>query len=142
MSDPLELTVTRVIPAAREAVFEAWLNPQALAGFMKPAEGMTVSKTEVDGREGGAFLIVMKAGDDEMPHTGEYKTIRRSERLAFTWVSQWSVPNSLVTLDFEELGPTETKLTLHHVGFPTQESCDNHQGGWTTIVGHLASTVA
>lgn len=142
MSNQFELTVTQVVPASREAVFEAWLNPEALASFMKPLEGMTVPNAEVDGREGGAYLILMKAGDEEMPHTGVYKTVNRFERLAFTWVDPWYQGDSLVTLDFEALGPAETKLTLHHVGFSDQEACDSHHGGWTTIVGHLSSTVA
>ncbi|MBW2463934.1 MAG: SRPBCC domain-containing protein, partial [Deltaproteobacteria bacterium] len=49
-----ELTVTRTIPAPKKAVFEAWLDPNALMKFMCPAEAVTCPKAEVDARVGGA----------------------------------------------------------------------------------------
>lgn len=142
MTDQLELSLTKIIPAPRKVVFEAWLDPEALAKFMRPGEGMTVPKAESDARVGGNFLIVMKAGDKEMPHHGEYKVIDKYERLVFTWLSDHSIPGSTVTLSFKELGPSETELTLHHVGFANQESCEQHTGGWAAIVARLGTTVS
>jgi uncharacterized protein YndB with AHSA1/START domain len=141
MSDTFELTVNRTIPASRKEVFEAWLSPDAIQHFMCPAEGMTVPKVEVDAREGGSFLIVMAAGDQEIPHRGEYKTIKRYEQLAYTWISDHTIPGSLVTIDFQEKGPNETEVTLHHVGFPSEESRNNHEGGWGRILDTLATHV-
>ena len=133
----LDLTIVRVIPAARKAVFEAWLDPKALSRFMTPGPGMSVPEASSDAREGGQFRIVMKMGEKELPHTGEYKTVDRYETLAFTWNSIHS-HNTLVTLTFVELSPNETELTLHHEGFPNEEMRNNHQGGWTAIVEQLA----
>ena len=92
-------------------------------------------------REGGNFLIIMYAGDQEMPHRGVYKTIDRPNQLVFTWLSDYTIPDSTVTLTFKERGPGETELTLHHVGFPGAEARDNHQGGWGSIVDQLARYV-
>jgi uncharacterized protein YndB with AHSA1/START domain len=139
MSSTFELTVSRIIPASRKEVFEAWLSPQALQHFMCPAQGVTVPKVEVDAREGGSFLIVMTVGEKEMPHRGEYKTIQRYEQLAFTWVSEHSIPGSLVTIDFKEKSPNETEVVLHHVGFPSEESRTNHEGGWGRILETLGN---
>jgi len=139
MSSTFELTVSRTIPASRKEVFEAWLSPEAIQHFMCPGEGMTVPKAEVDAREGGSFLIVMAAGDQEIPHRGEYKTIKRYEKLAFTWISEHSIPSSLVTIDFQEKSPNETEVTLYHVGFPSEESRTNHEGGWTRILETLST---
>lgn len=136
-----ELTVTKKIPAAAKTVFEAWLDPKALARFMKPGPNMSDAKVEVDAREGGAFEIVMVAGEAELPHRGEYTTIKKYERLAFSWLSGHAPEGSVVTIDFVELSPGETELTLHHVGLPSEESRDNHTGGWTQIV-ELATTLA
>lgn len=138
----LEVTVKRVIPAAREVVFDAWLDAGALAKFMTPGPGMTVPKAKSDGRVGGKFLVVMKAGDQEMPHSGEYRVVDRPAKLQFTWESPFTTTPHVVTLTFTELGANETELTLHHVGFDTQESRDNHEGGWTLILEALARTVA
>ncbi|MFZ1865353.1 MAG: SRPBCC domain-containing protein [Polyangiales bacterium] len=134
-----ELTVTRTIPAPCKEVFEAWLSPQALSRFMCPAEGMTVPKVEVDARVGGSFLIVMAAGDQEIPHRGEYQTIDRYDRLVFTWLSVHTTPGSLVTIDFQEKGPNETEVTLHHVGLPSEEQRRNHEGGWGAILQKLGT---
>ena len=97
---------------------------------------------EVDAQEGGSFHIVMKAGDVDLPHRGEYKTIQRYDKLVFTWLSDHTIPDSTVTLTFKERGPSETELTLHHVGFPNDQSHQNHHGGWTSIVEHLSRFVA
>jgi uncharacterized protein YndB with AHSA1/START domain len=87
--DPnVTLTVERVIPATPAVVFQAWLDPQALARFMCPAPGMTVGRVTVDPRVGGDFLIVMKTGDQEMPHHGTYQVIDPPHRLVFSWHSK------------------------------------------------------
>lgn len=142
MTSTFELTVTRTIPAPRKEVFEAWLSPEALERFMCPGEGMTVPRVEVDPRVGGAFLIVMAAGSREMPHSGEYKTIDRYDRLAFTWLSEHAGPGSLVTIDFRENGPKETELILRHVGLASEEARKSHEGGWGAILRKLAAFVS
>ncbi len=141
MSENLELTVIRKIPAPVKTVFEAWLDPQALAKFIKPMDGMPDCTVEVDAREGGEFLIVMKVGDSYMPVRGTFKTIQRYDKLAFTWLSAHTVAESTVSLTFRELGPSETELTLHHVGFPNEEARNNHKGGWSAIAEALAGWV-
>jgi uncharacterized protein YndB with AHSA1/START domain len=136
-----ELTITKTIPATPQVVFEAWLDPEALAKFMTPMEGMTVPKAEADARVGGDFLVVMKAGDEEMPHHGTYKTIDKYKELAFTWNNPFNEAESLVTLNFADTGSGETELTLHHTALPSEESRDNHQGGWTRIVDTLLAAL-
>jgi uncharacterized protein YndB with AHSA1/START domain len=142
MTDTLELTVTQIIPAPRKDVFEAWLDPAALAQFMKPGEEMGDARVEVDARQGGSFLIAMQAGDQELPHRGEYKTISKYDRLVFTWLSSYTIPDSTVTIDFKEVGPSQTELTLHHAGFPTEEARNNHEGGWARIAQLLSKVVS
>lgn len=142
MNSELSLTITKTIPAPRQKVFDAWLDPKALTQFMTPGPEVTVPKAETDPKEGGSFLILMKVGDKNIEHRGEYKEIERHDRLVFTWISTHSQPGSTVTLTFEELSSNETKLTLHHVGFPSEESRNNHEGGWTAIVEKLSAVVA
>jgi len=142
MSEAFELTVSRTIAAPRKELFEAWLAPEALTEFIRPMPEMSVPTVAVDAREGGAFLIVMKVGDEEMPHRGEYKTINRYDELAFTWISPATIPGSLVTIRFNELGPSETEVVLHHVGFPDATMCSNHEKGWTGILDTLATVRA
>lgn len=137
-----ETTVKKTIPAPRKAVFEAWLDPKALGKFMTPGPGMTVPRAETDPKVGGRYVIVMQAGDQEIPHEGEYKVIDRYERLQFSWKSPYSTHDQLVTLTFVEVSERETELTLHHQGFDSEESRDNHEKGWGAILEALTRTVS
>ncbi|MEM7183877.1 MAG: SRPBCC domain-containing protein [Spirochaetota bacterium] len=133
----LQLEVSKVVAASREQVFQAWLDAKMLQQFMIPGEGMQVGQVEVDAREGGDFLLVMQAGEDQIPHRGTYKKIQKFEELAFTWVSAYTQEDSLVELFFKELSPKETEVTLRHSNFPNEASRDNHQGGWASILEKL-----
>lgn len=133
----LSLTTSRLINAPAAKVFNAWLDPKMLARFMLPADGVSIPKVETDPRVGGRFSLVMKIGDKELPHGGTYTEITPHTRLVFTWESSFSVDGSTVTLTFaEKAGGTE--VTLHHVKFPSEESRDNHDSGWTRILAELA----
>lgn len=107
-----------------------------LRQFMMPAAGMSVPKASNDPKEGGRFEIIMKAGENEIPHGGTYREIKPHKRIVFTWESPFSVADSTVTLKFD---PTAdgTHVTLTHVRFPDEESSDNHKGGWTGILDAL-----
>lgn len=133
----LELTCTRRIAAPREKLFDAWLDPNMLARFMTPGPDMTVPEATSDARVGGRFRIVMRAGDQDLPHEGTYKLIDRPNRLAFTWESPYSTrEDSTVTIDFAE-ADGGTDVTLHHVRFENEEMRNNHEGGWTAILAAL-----
>ena len=134
----LSLTVERVIGAAQSDLFNAWLDPKMLAKFMVPAQGVTVPHAANDPVEGGRFDILMRAGDDDLPHAGTYREITPHERIIFTWESPYSVDDSLVTLTFAPVD-AGTRVTLHHVRFANEEARDSHNGGWTAILGALAA---
>ena len=137
MSAQPSVVLVKTIPCSAKAAFDAWLSPEAMKHFMCPAQGSSVSQVEVDPRVGGSFLIMMVVGGTAMPHRGEYLAIERYRRLAFTWRSHHAGEGSHVTLDFEELGLDQTKLTLTHVGLADPEACERHRGGWTHILGEV-----
>lgn len=137
----LSLTVSRNISAPAETVFNAWLDPAMLAKFMAPGPGMSVPTAKTDPVEGGRFDIVMKAGDNEIPHSGTYKEISPHSRLVFTWESPFSVPDSTVTIDLVEANGG-TDVTLTHVKFPDEENRNNHEGGWAAILANLDQIAA
>lgn len=137
----LSLAVSRTIAAPASKVFEAWLDPQMIAKFMRPMPDMPAPSVKNDPVEGGRFDIVMKAGEDEIPHAGTYREISRFSRLVFTWESPFSIEGSTVTLDFDEVDG-KTNVTLTHVKFPSEESRDNHNGGWINILASLETALA
>jgi len=123
------IVVSRVFDSPREAVYEAWADPQKLAQWFAP-EPMTVPKSEADVRPGGRYTFVMRDPDGtDYPSTGEYLEVVEPERIVFTdsivempdsWVDMVNeargqakgtpVPDGIVTLTFEDLGG-KTRLT-------------------------------
>ena len=98
MTDPSRpvVRVVRRLPASREEVFDAWLDAESLQEWMCPgATRKTVA--EVDARVGGRFRIVMTGEHGDTEHTGEYREIRRPDRLVFTWISTFPIPVGTTT---------------------------------------------
>lgn len=137
----LTLTVTRLIPAAQDRVFNAWLDPKMLTQFMLAGPGMGCRIAETDPRIGGRYSIVMTSEGKDIPHGGTYLEIAPHSRIAFTWESPHSAPGSTVALDFAaEKGGT--RVTLTQVKFASADSRDGHVKGWTAILGELATAFA
>lgn len=130
----LTVNVSKIIDGPIDRVFDAWLNPKTLSQFILPMPGMPQPQVKTDVREGGEFTIIMKVGDDEIPHTGKYLEIKRPNKLAFTWVSPFSTDGSTVTLRFTDLGESKTNVELSHIKFIDEESRENHEGGWGNIL--------
>ena len=97
---------------------------------------MSVPRAETDAREGGRFSIVMAAGDEELPHGGEYRKLNPFSNIIFTWESPFSVEGSLVTLNFTEVDEG-TYVELEHIKFSDNEARDNHEAGWAAILEQL-----
>lgn len=137
----LSLTVSRLIAAPQSRVYDAWLNAETLARFMLPGDNVTVPATATDPRVGGRFSILMRAGDKDLPHGGTYLELTPHSRIRFSWESPYSIDGSEVTLDLTPEG-TGTRITLTHVKFPSTESRDNHNSGWSRILDTLATYMA
>jgi uncharacterized protein YndB with AHSA1/START domain len=129
------VVVRRVIAAPRERVFAAWLDPAALAAFMRPGD-VAGATAEVDARVGGRFRIVMAHGHGEPEHWGEYLAIEPPSLLSFTWISASTdrLP-TVVTIEFSDLG-SRTELVLTHRRLPPPR-VGPHRTGWRDIVRKL-----
>jgi uncharacterized protein YndB with AHSA1/START domain len=99
---PPVLVVRRQIAVPRKKVFEAWLDSESLAHWMRPGN-TTHATVSVDPRVGGGFSIVME-GDtkgDCHEHRGEYLAIEPPSLLSFTWSSRATDHKpTVVTIEF------------------------------------------
>jgi uncharacterized protein YndB with AHSA1/START domain len=133
----LTLNLEATINAPIEKVFDAWLDPGMLSRFMLPQPGMPRPEVENDPRVGGRFTIVMRDGEETLPHRGEYLVIDRPRQLKFSWGSQYSPDDSTVTLDFAALDVHTTRVALTQVKFLNEDAREAHRGGWMNILAAL-----
>jgi len=128
------LVVRRRIAVPRERVFEAWLDSESLAHWMRPGN-FTHATVTVDPRVGGGFRIVMEGRTDggDYEHRGEYLAIEPPSLLSFTWISKATdYKPTVVTIEFHERG-TGTELVLMHRRL-APKAVDAHRDGWTDVV--------
>jgi uncharacterized protein YndB with AHSA1/START domain len=129
------VVVRRTIAAPPEDIFDAWLDPQALAEWMRPGTIRSTVAT-VEPRVGGRYQILMHGESGEIPHSGVYRVIDRPKRLVFTWQSPHSGPEeTLVTVEFLKSGKA-TEVVVTHEKLP-ESARAAHSRGWTSGLEHL-----
>ncbi len=136
----LTLSVSRVIKAAPQRIFEAWLDPAMMMKFMVPRPDMHVREARSEARVGGRFHVMM-VGDKAYPHEGYYKEITPHSRLVFTWEAPWSAPDTTVTLTLTPVA-ADTRVDLTQVRFLSEDSRASHAEGWTGMLVNLESALA
>lgn len=140
MTDEYSLTVGREIAAPAEDLFDAWLDAQSLASWLKPS-GVRETRAETDPRVGGTFRIVMVDDESSDVHTGTYREIDRPRRLVFTWSSPSTrFRDSIVTVTFQPSSTSSTMVEIHQVGLPDEEARASHHAGWSDALRELDRT--
>jgi len=145
-AEPVErpsLTLKRRFNAGPEKVYAAWADPQKLVQWFGPGsveEGSV--KADIDLRVGGRYRISFNAKGTYNEVGGVYREVVPNQRLVFSWA--WhSTPEreSLVTISMQPDG-SGTLLTFRHEQFADGTARDNHERGWTEILGKLENYLA
>ncbi|MBX9699698.1 MAG: DUF1579 family protein [Acetobacteraceae bacterium] len=141
-----DLTMTRLLPAAPEAVFAAWIEAEQARKWWGPY-GMTVPVCEIDLRPGGTHRTVMRdAAGAEYPSTLVFEEIAAPSRLVLRAdAGQCGLPDAAVgTITFapDQVG---TRLTVHwrHAS-PAGRQAHADMGfvaGWGQTLDRLAAHV-
>jgi uncharacterized protein YndB with AHSA1/START domain len=130
------VVVRRTIAAPPDVLFDAWLDPIALASWMRPGTVRTTTAT-VDARVGGRYEIIMTSETEVFPHRGVYRAIDRPRRLVFTWISPPTEQcETLVTVDFIPQGE-RTEVVVTHEQLPAS-ALPAHSKGWTGALDRLS----
>ncbi|GAA1963707.1 SRPBCC family protein [Agromyces allii] len=131
------VTVTRRIAASADRLFDAWLDPEALAVWMR-REGGEATTALTDPRVGGDFTITMRDAAGTVVHSGTYTVIDRPRTLEFTWRSHATHRvDSIVRVSFEPDGDA-TRVEVRHERLPDAEAVRLHTEGWTEIMSRFA----
>ena len=127
----IDLHIERHFAARPERVFQALTDPSELVRWWGP-EGFTVPECELDVRPGGAWRTCLRNPEGSLHcASGIYREVVPPKRLVYTWSWETEGPphETLVTIELE---PRDggTDLTLRHQGFESDDSRDQHAGGW------------
>ncbi|MEK6222405.1 MAG: SRPBCC domain-containing protein [Chloroflexota bacterium] len=130
------ISISRILNAIPERVFQAWTDPNKLFKWWGPP-GSQVKEVELNLQVGGHYRIGFEF--EEGPRMfvgGTYQEIAPQQKLVFTW--RWENENmdigeSLVTIELEEKGD-QTALFLKHEKLPNEEARVSHEEGWDGIL--------
>jgi uncharacterized protein YndB with AHSA1/START domain len=134
------LRLKRTFGAAREKVFRAWTEPEALKKWFAPADDHSTPFAQVDLRVGGKYQIDIKSPEGKVFRLGgTFREVRPPEKLVYTWAWEGDkdVGETLVTVEFREQG-TSTEVALTHELFPNEEALKGHDAGWSGSLDRLA----
>ena len=131
--------VERILPAAPDEVYAAWVEADALATFIAPAPG--TAQVEIEPRVGGRLRIVMTFPDRVTEIEGEFLVLDRPHRISFSWRPLRAAFDSVVTVAFEPHGEAQTRMTITHSRLP-HEWLDSYRRGWGIIRDELAAMLA
>jgi uncharacterized protein YndB with AHSA1/START domain len=141
-----DLKIERLIDASSEAVFDAFLDPDAQKILYNNEEetDWTV-ESELDLRVGGTWTIVFgKAGEEPFRETNVFTEVDRPRRLVYTstmFKGRYGGSfDTTVTVTFEDRDG-KTLLTILQTGFESRDERDMIQGGWPSILDVLERVV-
>ncbi|MBL7647706.1 MAG: SRPBCC domain-containing protein [Candidatus Hydrogenedentes bacterium] len=143
--DPRIARATRHIKAAPEHVFDAWLDPDLLGQWMfgPDVRDEEILHLKVNPKVGGSFSFLVRRGDMEIDHIGEYLEIDRPLWLVFTWGVRQDEGTEFSRVEVE-VAPIEggSELKISQVLTPKwADFVDQAQGAWQRMADALARLV-
>jgi uncharacterized protein YndB with AHSA1/START domain len=133
----LELTVTRLIPARPDAVFDVWLDAKSPGSPWHGTERVILNAV-VD----GLFYHAVQHEGRAWAHYGRFTRLERGKTIEHTWMSEATRGfESTVKISLEPKSDG-TLLTLRHVDLPDDDMGRMHEEGWKFITGALADGMA
>jgi uncharacterized protein YndB with AHSA1/START domain len=131
------MVVRRKMPAPREIVYAAWIDPNGIREWMCPGDVVS-AEAALDVRVGGSFRIIMKSKDQVHEHIGTYQIVDPPAKLAFTW-SGLENPSeiTMVTVEFLPQGD-ESELVITHERFTKSDVAQRYENGWGKIAEKFA----
>jgi uncharacterized protein YndB with AHSA1/START domain len=135
--------VRRKIPAPREKVFEAWINPKLMTHWFARNDEMPPARVnEIEAHPGGKYLVEVDSPDGKTYRLqGIYCEVQPPERLVFTWwYEQADFKSSQITVELFAAGPDVTEVVLTHELLPDKDR-EPHRKGWEECLDMLERTL-
>jgi uncharacterized protein YndB with AHSA1/START domain len=134
-----EITITRVLDAPRQLVWEAWTDPDQVARWWGPP-GVTTAKVTMDVSPGGMLRVTSVSEDgSEMTVTGVYREIVEPERLVFDEPAEESWHEGAVSVvTLTDLGDGRTEMAVTTTIHTTDDMRRLAEGGMKGSFDRLA----
>lgn len=142
------LKVEKSFPVSADKLASAWVSPEDLKQWWKPA-GNKLKEVDINLAPGGKFLYVFetKDGQEDLKISGEYKEVDPARKLVYSW--NWELPHTeavtnnefQLTIEFSPEGDY-SKITVTQENFKDQESIHPHQEGWNKALDDLYNFLA
>jgi uncharacterized protein YndB with AHSA1/START domain len=132
-----EITVSRLIAATPERIFDVWIDPKSPGSMWYGLERVILDPV-VD----GLFYHAVKFEGRVWPHYGRFVRLDRPHNLEFTWVSEATKGIETVVLVTLEPKGAETEVMLRHSGVVDDEMGRGHKQGWTWLLDMVAERFA
>jgi uncharacterized protein YndB with AHSA1/START domain len=139
-ADKTSLEIKRFVNAPRAQVYAAWTDPAQLKQWFGP-EWVQTRDIVAEVRTGGKFRWdLINCDGEEKTIEGEYREVVSQKKIVFTWRhcddALWENQTSIVTVEFSDCdGGTELRLKHEHL--PSEESRDDHDRGWKSVLDRL-----
>nr|WP_255681684.1 SRPBCC domain-containing protein [Natrinema sp. SYSU A 869] len=142
------MTVSRVIEASPERIYEAFLDPDELAQWLPPT-GFSAEVHKLEPEEGGTFRATFTAETEEFADYGStfggtYLELVPGERIVYTESFETNEPSMVgemtVTVAFEEVSDG-TEVTVRQEGIPEAIPPSDANEGWNNSLENLADVV-
>ncbi len=141
--------LTRTLPAPRDRVYRAWLDPDVVRRWLAPV-GFDVARAEVDERVGGRLAAwhVDADGHEVGGFESEVLELVPPERIVLAWRFVGSdrlegdTQETRLTVIMQEPAPGTTELTLVHerldaLAAAHPEIAGQVENGWTGTLDRL-----
>jgi uncharacterized protein YndB with AHSA1/START domain len=151
-ADQKELFITHLFDAPRNAVFQAWTDPEQLKHWYAP-DGCTIEFKTIDPTQGGKFhSCIHDPVHGECWVKGTYLKVLPDQELVFTMVMSDEAGNSLssvkagktkdwpeeqiTTVIFESIGG-QTKVSIHQTVSEEEAKKTGAYQGWIKMLNRL-----
>jgi uncharacterized protein YndB with AHSA1/START domain len=128
-----DITVSRMIPASAQEVFDVWLDPKSPGSPWFAGKRVIVNPVVE-----GLFYLSIEHEGRVYPHYGRFDRIERPSRIEHTWVSEGTQGYETVVSISLKPKDGKTEVTLVHSGVPDDEEGRKHEQGWGWMLDMLA----